>query len=309
MYTRVAFAKRVTEMKPDDVQVVIYHHPCTDGFCAAWIARKRLGDGVKLIGVSPDFKNILEDDIRDRNVAIFDVSPCMEVMDRIREYCVDYVLYDHHISGYDRLKDYPNCHFDMQRSGAMLAWDFFYGGEAAPPLVAYVQDRDLWTWKLPDSRKIAMFLSYALPLRMDAWDDAIGKSVGELKESGSIVESVVQNLMNNCYIPQSRLHPELFYFPANDAGFSIACVNGCGVASELGEALLKNFETADVAMVWNRNESSGKIHVSLRSRVGGTDVSRIASLCGGGGHRAASGFIIHDRVAHPLDWLRDKLKK
>src|SRR3546814_771791 len=50
--------------------------------------------------------------------------------------------------------------FDMDSSGAGIAWDFFHDA-ARPPLVDYVQDRDLWRWALPYSREISAAISSA----------------------------------------------------------------------------------------------------------------------------------------------------
>ena len=46
------------------------------------------------------------------------------------------------------------CLFDMERSGARLAWDFFFPGQDVPNLINYIQDRDLWQHKLPHSKDI-----------------------------------------------------------------------------------------------------------------------------------------------------------
>ena len=52
--------------------------------------------------------------------------------------------------------------FDMGRSGAVLAWDYFFGGPSTgrprPWIVEYVQDRDLWAWKLPRSKEVSAYL-------------------------------------------------------------------------------------------------------------------------------------------------------
>jgi len=39
----------------------------------------------------------------------------------------------------------------MQHSGAVLAWQYFMPNEPVPDLLRYVEDQDLWNWKLPHS--------------------------------------------------------------------------------------------------------------------------------------------------------------
>src|SRR5262249_25358010 len=51
------------------------------------------------------------------------------------------------------------CVFDMERSGARLAWEYFFPEKDPPWLVNYVQDRDLWRWKLPHSREVSAFIA------------------------------------------------------------------------------------------------------------------------------------------------------
>lgn len=44
--------------------------------------------------------------------------------------------------------------FDLDRSGAAIAWEHF-NRDAAPDLIRYVEDRDLWRWSLPDSEAVS----------------------------------------------------------------------------------------------------------------------------------------------------------
>ena len=48
--------------------------------------------------------------------------------------------------------------FDMERSGAMLAWNFAHPDEPAPALIAAIQDRDLWRFELEHSKSLATLL-------------------------------------------------------------------------------------------------------------------------------------------------------
>ena len=64
-------------------------------------------------------------------------------------------LLDHHKSAMEELQgQLPGCYFDMNRSAAAIAWGYFKPLERMPDLLAYVQDRDLWRWELPDSRAV-----------------------------------------------------------------------------------------------------------------------------------------------------------
>ena len=45
--------KRKIIRKPTKSIVVLYHHDCTDGFSAAWVAWKKFGNTADYIGINP----------------------------------------------------------------------------------------------------------------------------------------------------------------------------------------------------------------------------------------------------------------
>jgi oligoribonuclease NrnB/cAMP/cGMP phosphodiesterase (DHH superfamily) len=65
------------------------------------------------------------------------------------------VVLDHHKSAAEKLTGYQcRCgvvHFDMNKSGARLAWEFFHPDKPVPGLIRYVEDRDIWKWEFPES--------------------------------------------------------------------------------------------------------------------------------------------------------------
>ena len=61
---------------------------------------------------------------------------------------------DHHATAAEDLAGLPFVTIDLDRSGAVLAWEHFHPGRPVPLLLRYVQDRDLWRWALPRSREV-----------------------------------------------------------------------------------------------------------------------------------------------------------
>jgi phosphoesterase RecJ-like protein len=89
---------------------------------------------------------------------------------------------------------------------------------------------------------------------------------------------------------------------------STAEAAGHGLPGEQLEALVdvvRATEEADVACVL-KGQDDGTWSVSLRSR-GGTDVARVATALGGGGHRLAAGFTSHADHDGTLDAIRSAL--
>lgn len=91
------------------------------------------------------------------------------------------------------LHDEPGCHFDMDKSGAALAWEFFFPGKEAPRLIKFVEDQDLWRWEVPfrcAPQFLALMPSHEfniarelIPFEFNQWDRLLEESfVDELIE-------------------------------------------------------------------------------------------------------------------------------
>jgi oligoribonuclease NrnB/cAMP/cGMP phosphodiesterase (DHH superfamily) len=88
------------------------------------------------------------------------------------------IVLDHHKTAFEMFErpavgnvsfDIGNCtvHLDMDRSGATLALDHWKPRgltDAQQHLFLYVEDADLWRWKLPDSRQFHAGVQHALSL-------------------------------------------------------------------------------------------------------------------------------------------------
>ena len=73
-------------------------------------------------------------------------------------------IIDHHISAEEDLSALLNSGkingiFDMNQSGAMLAWQWFNPEQSVPQLIAHIQDRDLWLFNIDGTREITTALS------------------------------------------------------------------------------------------------------------------------------------------------------
>ena len=70
-------------------------------------------------------------------------------------------------------------------------------------------------------------------------------------------------------------------------GYNVHVVNASHWMSEIGANLSPN---CDFAMIWYYDHNSKDIRVSLRAFHDVADVSEVAKIYGGGGHRKAAGF-------------------
>ena len=168
---------------------VIYHDQCPDGFGAAWAAFQALGyttgNGSPVHYIPSKYGQRPPEMDPEGMVYILDFSYNLETMSKLwHRHGGRVALLDHHKSATEELQgQLPGCHFDMNRSGAAIAWDYFKPFERMPELLAYVQDRDLWRWELPDSRAVNAAIE-AAPMDFEAWSKL---EIEELRTQGQPV--------------------------------------------------------------------------------------------------------------------------
>lgn len=269
---------------------VLYHSDCADGFCSAWIASTFLGrdNNFHPIGYGDELPKYLAP-----NVLIVDFSLPRDKLEALAETSESLLVLDHHKSAAEQLKGLDYCEFDMNRSGAMITWDHFNAfhmdSNPTPWIVKYVQDRDLWQWKLPKSKEINTFLS-ALPNDFERWDRAraagpeIAFEMGEamLMYKDALVKRLVKNTIEVII-----------------DGWRVRCVNTPCLQSEVGHELAKD---RPFGVVYSEM-SNGNWRYSLRADESVSspdfDVSELARKLGtisGGGHKKAAGFIVEELV-------------
>lgn len=130
---------------------VLYHANCSDGFGAAYAAWKKFGDAATYhaahYGEEPP-------DVAGKVVFILDFSYSRDTLKAMIEAASSLTVLDHHKTAQADLEGLPGVYFDMTKSGAVMAWEFFHPDKQVPEFLRYIQDRDLWNWKLPPQQRI-----------------------------------------------------------------------------------------------------------------------------------------------------------
>lgn len=263
--------------------LIVHHGRCTDGFCAAWVARKVFPDAhfhPAQFGESPP-------DVTGKEVFVLDFSYKRQVMAALKAKARSLTVIDHHKTAAADLEGLPYCIFDMEKSGAGLAWHYFshftYPGykadfdEPMPWLVRYVQDRDLWRHELPDTRAVNAVIS-SYPFNFPMWDELAHRPLEEVAEEGkSILRYQEQVAADLCSYARE----------VDFDGYKVLAVNTSIMNSDVGCKLAEN---RPFGVVWFQRDD-GKYIYSLRSTPQGVDVAKVAAQHGGGGHKCCSGFV------------------
>ena len=275
----------------------IYHGNCADGFGAAWALRHSTGNNGKDIDFHPGIYGEAPPDVTDREVIMLDFSYKKDVILKMAETAKSILIIDHHISAQNDLtfnhKDIDeeiHCGistlFDMEKSGAMLSWEFFNEGKPVPDLIAHIQDRDLWLFKLNFTREIqAAIFSYEYDF--EVWDRLMNMEKQDLIIEGEAIERKHFKGIHE-FIKVAAYRTVI-------AGYSVPVLNApYFYSSDAGHIL--SVDEPFAACYWDT--AKGRTY-SLRSSEEGIDVSEIAKIFGGGGHKHAAGFSVdHDGIGH-----------
>lgn len=271
----------------DPQPLVIYHgRKCPDGFAsalAAWLFYAGRAEFLPL-----DHGDIQSVDelplLAGRAVYILDFSFGPDIMRGIEERAAKLVMLDHHKSAAEKLTGFAcRCgvvHFDMNKSGARLAWEFFQPAKPLPGLVRFVEDRDIWVWQYPES---AGFLA---ALDMEAFDFARWAEIaafspaqlGDFMARGQAMDEKFSKLASDI---AEGAQPVVFN------GQRGLMVNAPGVFHSLIGNMLSE-KSAGFALMWSVGKDS-LVKVGLRSQRG-YDCIPLAESMGGGGHAQACGF-------------------
>ena len=172
-------------------RICFYHAGCPDGLGAAWAVRHAWGDAA-------DYRARGHDDTVDLDgldgcqVVYVDFAPPNDELIELAETAAQLIVLDHHLSARDRIEADPAVDnalagrgheivMDLSHSGSVLSWNYFAPTEPVPDLLRYVEDQDLWSWKLPRSEEVnAAIGSY--PRDFETWSRLAARPSAELAE-------------------------------------------------------------------------------------------------------------------------------
>lgn len=285
----------------------IYHGNCADGFAAAWAVRHFFGAGN--VDFHAGVYQTPPPNVAGREVILVDFSykrPVLEQMltpgDANQAFSI--LILDHHKSAAEDLAgiDKPRAGydpgdwrydleqwghgwpvravFDMERSGAGIAWDFFHPGQRRPFLLDHVEDRDLWRFAKPHTREVQAAL-FSYPYDFAVWDELMRDDrLPALRAEGEAIERKHFKDIHEL-VPVLKRRMTIGGVDVPVASLPYTYTSDAGHLMAKGEAF--------AACYWDKLD---RREFSLRSIEGGADVSAIAVQYGGGGHKNAAGFSV-----------------
>jgi oligoribonuclease NrnB/cAMP/cGMP phosphodiesterase (DHH superfamily) len=246
---------------------------------------------------------------------------------------------DHHKTAVDYYTTSKDCraapdnlqlHFDLERSGAAIARDYFLDvGKLSPNqdlLFRYIEDADLWRWQMPHSKAftsglIARHLEYDATRNpgifsyLETIDPAQVIKEGEVVLQGEMEE--IERILSDAFIIQlgGQQHADET-IPSSCWGRALGVrlsSEKSTLRSQVGNELaLRSSDQGllgigvviykEPGMLDSQGTESTKVKVSLRSVQGGPDTTIISRYFGGGGHHNASSFLADENeIAQWID--------
>lgn len=283
--------------------VVNYHASCYDGMGAYWSAKKALDAlGIEAEYVPSSYGND-KDDYENKLLVYVDYCPKRVVIDKLAKNNLVLVI-DHHKTAQGELNALPKIdttfaeyhdqytkglrgvyvEFDMERSGAGMAYDYFHKGEKRPNLIKFVEDRDLWKFKYGETSKAFHAYLLSQPFDYGAWTKIAEQSEshdgleGIINKGKAVLEygeQLVKNIVDTAKVYEVN-------------GTKYAFFNTTSHWAEVGEyAVQKLGVDFSIAITFDANKN--QIRGSVRGKPG-VDCTKLAGFFGGGGHAGASGF-------------------
>ncbi|XP_027357338.1 uncharacterized protein LOC113866734 [Abrus precatorius] len=308
---------------------ILYHYPCPDGAFAALAAHLYF----KATSLFPPlfFPNTVYNPLRAEDLPLNEISD-LYLLDFVgptgfvREISTKVprvIVLDHHKTALDKLGSEASLGgnvdkiVDMERSGATIAFDYFKEKlvsadvvvkhpsvlneiERVRQLFQYIEDGDLWRWRLQNSKAFSSGLK-DLNIEFDAkknpslFDQLLSLDLDTVISKGMRSLSHKQKLIDDCLGKSYKIAL------GNGAYGHCLAVNAdtalSELRSELGHQLATKSQKMKLrgigAVVYKVQEleNDQRLKISLRS-VENEDTTPISQEFGGGGHRNASSFML-----------------
>ncbi|HOQ65795.1 MAG TPA: DHH family phosphoesterase [Methanosarcina thermophila] len=275
--------------------ILIYYHDDNDGSCASAVAANYYDKNefsIKFVAINYGKESWTEEEINEaEKVWLVDFSS-----DRMEEFvkiCGSKLIWiDHHRTAMEKFPELwgsssiPGIR-SLEKAACMLTWEYTHPENISPPpAVAYIGDKDMWTFEYPDTRAFSAGFSLMVKTPDDpVWDVLLGS---EYEETVNKMISIGELLLEAQKYKLQKAFDRGIDFTFHN--WRARLVNTTGNISELGEFIYKKPEY-DIAVMWQAVEDM--VVFSLRSdseNPNSPDCAKIAQQYGGGGHKNAAGF-------------------
>ncbi len=271
--------------------IVFYHANCPDGFGGAYSAWKKFGDTAQYCPLS--YGKPIPENLDGAHLFFIDFCYDQEVMDSIKAVAGSLTVLDHHEGVEEVTRSMPEFVYDVNRSGASIAWAYFHPDVPLPTLLTLIEDDDLFRFKLPDTKAMLAYIAVK-PFTFEFWDE-LAQVLDDPEQKEKMLEKVrAYREYFDLLVEQSVERAKLLQFEDYQilAGVTHPMKP---MVSALGNALAK--KQGPFAFVLQVREEG--IAVSVRGD-GSIDLAALTQKYGGNGHHDSAAFFVP--WGAPLPW-------
>lgn len=303
------YSKKIKELKKNynyenikfdknSIDIILFHKNCSDGIGSLiaidqYYDKNNLKKKYNIKGLKHTY-DLDQKLIKNKNVLVCDLSLSKEKYEYIQNLCKNLLIIDHHKTSIKNTINIKNKIIDMKHSAAYLTWKYFLPFEEVPKLINYIEDHDLWKFDLKSSREIYSSLKH-IDKDLNNYKKLLDKqefnnllNIGE--KLYNIEKNKIKKLCSYAKKYNQRIKGKNNEISAKS--YDIYYVNSSIFTNELGNYLVENFD-CDLSIVYNYDEKTNKTFMSLRSNnKKDIDVSKIAEVYNGGGHKHAAAFCL-----------------
>jgi hypothetical protein len=312
--------------------LIVYHINCIDGFASAWVVwdylrNVELVNPKKITLLACDYGDPIPD-MTDKIVYIVDFS-WYDVDALLAEVAkANYVtMVDHHKEAdnvWGKVKTPKNMRyvFDNSYSGVGLVWNDLHD-EVLPKILAHIQDRDLWQWKIHGSAEVHTVLKSEGFMSRERDQEKLRHqllkfsgyvSLGEVSLRGvyeeglaiaraesTLIDSILERTRTLVDFPTYKPDPRdpddliqdrVYRVPVAEVPYDLA--------SEAADKLNKGYP---FSVTYETQYALGRRKFSIRSnKETGIDVGAIARQQGGAGHTHSAGWFDNIILSDDFPW-------
>jgi len=276
----------------------IFHKNCLDGRAAAAVVKRKEGKcefRPMAYGTGTPIPSGVG-----RRVYVVDFALPADDMRQLQREASELIWLDHHETSIAIQAELGFGTIDRAECGATITWRHCFPDSPLPQVLAYVRDKDLWRWELPDSKAITAGLE-------DRFSDTDFASLldADLEQMRKRGEPLVNARRKQ--VKRSAARGVAVNDPYGLRGIRALVVNDLNNVSDLGDHICMPTERGglgfDLAICFTMRRDGKWIH-SLRS-AGRVDCAAVAEHRGGGGHPNAASYVIGEPFPTSddcLDW-------
>lgn len=311
----------------ENKKAIVYHDKCKDGFCSMCVAMEHFKNDSDIELIPAQYNREAEllanPYITGREIYMVDFALNRQNMEIFAANAKSVTVFDHHkgiLEEYGSLinkeekgfliAEYGNTkvHIDMNRSGALMTWDYFMD-KPAPNLVQHISDSDLYRFKDQDTRPFISRID-AEDMSMSRWQEIMNFSAAQNKQFTNEGQLLYRQFETICKSFLDGMSPVQINVDGKEYnGHMVMCSANDTVRSRVGELIYNNNKSMAVVVSKLSNQ---QVKLSLRSAAfEGSEkinVKNIAKYFGGGGHENAAGcsmdldtFHKHFQMASEVD--------